>query len=277
MWQKLNITILNSNRHIVTVKSNGKSYKLFQIIFHKDGSIFVDFPYFKDSQWIISECCIPSGNIFPKTISLKELWKVTSHNVKYSHHTDWETHFSQDWKIYTNIRKKSVPLEIVRWHLFTINIQWVKEFTEVTSVKDKNWWDEKRMVVDYEINENFESLKFVWRWYKLSECLDGFESKEWGNTIWPIIWLPINDGKIVQWFMLWNTNYNLETKYFLHLSCEIMPWLNKDLNPLLHFIWWFDQIDVVNNLEATTSFLALSYPIENFQELEKEIWSIDFI
>lgn len=73
---------------------------------------------------------------YPASLSLLDGGKVTGHKVKYSHHPDGRVHFSQDGKIRTVIQKKSIPLSEAEGHLFTVQLQGLKDFGEL-SAKEK--------------------------------------------------------------------------------------------------------------------------------------------
>lgn len=63
------------------------------------------------------------GQQYPTSLSLIDGGKVTSHKVKYSHHPDGRTHFSQDGKIFTKVIKSSASFDEVDGHLFTVQFQ----------------------------------------------------------------------------------------------------------------------------------------------------------
>ena len=81
---------------------------LCQVIFHKkDGSIFVDFPHFRERDGIATVVRLEPGGSPKRTIRLLEEGKVTSHLVKYAHHSDGRVHFSQDGKVRTEIKRQA--------------------------------------------------------------------------------------------------------------------------------------------------------------------------
>ncbi|HAU1639569.1 TPA: hypothetical protein JBJ29_14690 [Legionella pneumophila] len=100
-----------SNSYTITVKSGSEHKKIFKLIFDKrDGSILIPFPYLDITEGILAKVRLNANMTYPTKIDLAETGKVTSHIVKYNHHPDGEAHFSQDGKIKTEIRKKSVIL-----------------------------------------------------------------------------------------------------------------------------------------------------------------------
>ena len=102
--------VILSSKITVTLKHKGTRRKLFQVLFAKDGSVFVNFPYFRHRIGLLAAATIPGDGKAETQVDLKIGGKVASHLVKYSHHPDGRAHFSQDGKIYTAIKRESIPL-----------------------------------------------------------------------------------------------------------------------------------------------------------------------
>ena len=81
-----------AERYVIATRKK-KPNKLFQIIFGKHGSVFVNFPYFENSKGMVSLVKYPSNTRDPIDLSLVDGGKVTSHLVKYSHPPDGEGAF----------------------------------------------------------------------------------------------------------------------------------------------------------------------------------------
>ena len=83
-----------------------------QLMFSKkDGSLFVQFPYFRHQDGIATLVHTRNDGGAARTIRFPDEGKVTSHLVKYSHHPDGRVHFSQDGKVRTEIcRNSEFPL-----------------------------------------------------------------------------------------------------------------------------------------------------------------------
>ena len=117
------LRVFKSKRFVVSVKLRERRYKILQIMFSKrDGSIYINFPYYSDTRGLISLVTYP-GDISTTHLRLEPGGRVTSHLVKYSHHQDGRAHFSQDGKIKTEVKKMSVPLTEINGHFFTVQIQ----------------------------------------------------------------------------------------------------------------------------------------------------------
>ena len=126
-----------TERFIVVIKTAQSRNKVMQIMFSKkDGSVFINFPYYKFSQGLVSLVTF-SGNIkLPTSLNLVPGGKVTSHLVKYSHHPDGRAHFSQDGRVRTKVKKKAIALFKAEGHIFTAQLQGMNDFVATNSKKD---------------------------------------------------------------------------------------------------------------------------------------------
>jgi hypothetical protein len=94
-------------RHRVCISwPDSLGVKVFQVQFDK-GGFFVHFPYHPQSVGALGRFSIPTVG---RGIDITDLGKVTCHRVKYTHHLDGESHFSQDSKIYTVVRNPAHAL-----------------------------------------------------------------------------------------------------------------------------------------------------------------------
>lgn len=133
----MNLPAFISERFVITVETGDDRRKVFQVLFQKsDGSLFVSFRYFKDVAGLLTLVTLNARTKYPTSVSLLDGGKVTGHKVKYSHHPDGRVHFSQDGKVRTVIQKKSIPLSEAEGHLFTVQLQGLKDFSEL-SAKEK--------------------------------------------------------------------------------------------------------------------------------------------
>jgi hypothetical protein len=112
-------------QHRVSVRCGDLDVAICLIGFSKTG-YFVSFPYHPDSQGIASlGALLPTGPTGSQNIDMTENGRVTTHKVKYSHHVDGSTHFSQYGKVVTVIRTKSIPLNQNRSpapHVFSVYV-----------------------------------------------------------------------------------------------------------------------------------------------------------
>lgn len=94
----------------IVVKNFNSLRRVAKVMFNHDGSLYVFFPGFVSTEGIVCRALLRGNQAAQTKFDLTENGHVTSHLVKYSHHPDGEVHFSQDGKVKTVIRRKSVPL-----------------------------------------------------------------------------------------------------------------------------------------------------------------------
>jgi hypothetical protein len=264
-----------SERYVIAVKTASHHNKVFQIIFKKnDGSLFVNFPYYKHSEGIVSLMTWTPENPPPANLSLEPGGKITSHLVKYSHHPNGRAHFSQDGKVFTGIKKQSVPIKEVEGHEFTIQLQGLGSFQKLEPENEISPPSAKRTILKFSFGtEEPEAIKFVGFWYSQQAISKRLTSGVLGK----IMTLNSPNGKVYRAFICSAPPGHADDERILALSCEAVPRLDKDEETALTFIGGFDRPEIVNNLTETTSFLALSYPVVNPDELITKIGSIDFV
>jgi hypothetical protein len=267
-----------SEKYVVIIGVGQNRYKVLQIVFgQKDGSLFVTFPYYQHSEGLVSVATLAGGKGGNKEIKLVPGGKVTSHLVKYSHHPDGMALFSQDGRVLSDVRKKSVPLSESEGHVFTTQFQYLKAFEVADTIKDRNKYDPQRSVIVFGFGgEEPEAIKIVGRWYTLEELLSRIVVNDGKTKIFgPRIHCRTDRGREYAGFLLSPPVGNPMDKFALLLTCEAIPRLDKIGQTCLTFIGGFDPLYIVNNLEVDTKMLALSYPASNYDELRKSIGSID--
>ena len=62
----------------------------------------------------------------------------------------------------------------------------------------------------------------------------------------------------------------------LLLTCENINRLDKQKESALVFIGGFDSPEIAKDFSKDMTFLALSYPASNYEELKRNIGSIDY-
>ena len=247
----------------LTVKLLDCFYRIAKLVFASDGSIYVCFPSFIKTEGIACSARLIGGDNGQKTLDLTENGRVTANLVKYAHHPDGEAHFSQDGKVTTAIRRKSVPLHEQRGHLFTIQVQVIDSFERLDSPKKEQ--------LTFELPNTVRAIKITgWR-YKLSDLslpdgstqsycpksLRGANGVErHGLFVMPPEGAPFSD-------------------VVLFLSIEETARLSEGQTPHLLFLGGFDPPQIAFNHAVSTQFLAFSYPCPDFEQLRERIGSID--
>jgi hypothetical protein len=269
---------LHAERYVVTVKKSKIRHKLLQVIFSKkDGSLFVNFPYFMHSKGLVSLVTIRRNVLPPMNVSLKPGGRVTSHRVKYSHHLDGKAHFSQTGLARSLVRKRSVPLTSAEGHLFTVKMHGIGDFEPVDHQKEKQPASEKRTAINFEAGRvESEAVKIVGRWYSQKALLRRtIVSKYPGKVSGPYVTGITPEGKVYQVALLGPPIGTPTDEYILMLTCEGIPRENTSLKSTLFFIGGFDHETIVDDLRRETTFLVLSYPVDNYEELAQELGTID--
>lgn len=269
--EKAEINRFQSERFVFTVQTESVICKTFQIIFGKsDGSLYVSFPYFDIAQGLVSIGTIPK---FLKStdINLKIGGKVTLKRVKYAHHPDGEVHFSQTGKVSTSIRRRSIPLVHAEGHLFTISLQGLSHFEkDITNTDYQPKLSKTILNFKFE-NEEPSAIKFVARWYKSDTLLN----QSVGHKLGPIMTTETPEGKRSLAFLIGPPEGWPNDKHIMLINCEKIPLLDKDTEASFVFIGGFDPREIHDDISQPSSFLCVSYPISNYEDLIKQIGSID--
>jgi hypothetical protein len=260
---------------VVGVASGNDRRNLIQIGFIKsDGSLFITFPYFVHSHGLLSVVTIPEGQLTGPVYLDKE-GRCTSHRVKYSHHITGDARFSLTCKIRKGeIRRKSVPLRNAAGHLFTVVAQGITEFAAANRPKDRaNLLTPKRTNLTFEVGEPMpEAIRIVGRLYDARKIpLVGEPPDRLGPT------LPLrigDDDKITSGFMIGNP-HDSEDQMLLVVTCHLMTRVNFELQSVMLFMGGFDPPEQATDTCTATSFLAFTYPANNFDELQKLLGTVD--
>lgn len=263
----------SSENLAIAVVTSSAHRKIFQIAFQRrNGTLFVAFPYFRDAPGILSMATLKANQSFPANVDLKDGGKFTSHRVKYSHHPDGNAHFSQDGKIYTQIRRKSVPLGEAVGHLFTVQAQGIDDFEAVQASARQPAANAKRTRINFKFDgPDPAAIKFVGYWYSEPQLLRRF--KRIGNRPWCAMERP--DGTVVHGAIIRNPFLGFSENCYLLLSCEAIPILDKDRYSALTFIGGFDPPHIAFDSNVDLQFLALSYPTESFDSFASAIGTVD--
>jgi len=255
----------SAEKYVVELLIDGKARKICQIIFRKrDGSIFINMPYFSKTNGLISCGTIPNNAIGTK-VDFAENGKITTHRIKYSHHPDGEAHFSQDGHVKTIVRKRSTPLKILNHHLFTIIIKGLEDYEEDINRKKKNVFQLK-----FVIEKLQSSYKIVGRWYDVRHFIDISEIKD----IKPKITAMTPDGEISNGFLIGPPKGWPLWDHVLCLTCKEQK-MESDRESSMIFIGGFQEERNDFGLYPSLSFLCAMYPAMDIEALRRRIGSID--
>ena len=261
-----------AERYVIQVQFGRVIHKLFQIHFRKtDGSMFVAFPYLPyKCDGMLSICTLPRGGE-PADVCMESQGRITSHTVKYVHHPDGEAHFSQDGKIMTAVRKKSIPLADYCGHMFTIQIKGADRFpvqslSRKTRKKRAKWVD---LTLNLEENTPV-AVKFCGFIHPLKQLIKKSMGNLFGFTTSitdcgkkrPAIIISPPDGRPLH-------------NACLCLSYEPLDYLRCPGESCLTFIGGFDPPEITLDHSYETRFLSLAYPITDSDDVRERIGSVD--
>ena len=267
-FQPVNIDAVRSDRVVCVINNGEIRVKVFQILFGKDGSLFITFPYLKNRTGILSSAVIPATGTTTSQVNLQRGGKVTSHLVKYSHHPDGRAHFSQDGKIFTAIKRQSIPLDKQHGHLFSLLIQGLDALSPVNPLKDVSKSAAKKVLLDFPVKPS-PAFKFVGRWFNV----DGLRCSEPTDSIGPIVPTRDEDGLFRAACMVASPYAN--PRHVLLLTCYPIPSLGSEPECFC-FYGGFDPKVAMADPHKEAGFLAFNYPITDADEVRARIGSVDF-
>jgi hypothetical protein len=269
--QAANVTAFRSERIVLTVKRGQSRKKVLQIIFGRDGSLFVNFPYFGHRTGILAAAKIPGNGQRTSEVNFQVGGKIASHLVKYAHHPDGRAHFSQDGKIRTAIKRQSIALDRQQGHIFSVLFQGLDAFDAANDAKDSGV-SAKRTVLTFELpmSADRDAMKIVGRW-SLASALT---FQEPASSIGPIVPTRDPEGQIRNAFLLASRNEHAE--HVLLVTCELIPALNSEPHALV-FYGGFDAREMMDDTTREAGFLGLIYPAADAEALKAAIGTVDWI
>lgn len=264
-YQAQNVDAIRAERIVCTVRAGQVRVKAFQIVFHKDGSFFVSFPYFRHRTGILSASSIPANGSRESQVNLEYGGKVTSHLVKYSHHVDGRAHFSQDGKIFTSIKRQSIALDKQHGHIFSLLIQGL---SALDPAKDE-LQSTKRAAIEFAM-EPPAAIKFVGRWFDVNAMRFSNPTP----TIGPVVPGFNPDGHRTD--QIFTASPYANAHHVLAISCIPMPALGPEPEIFL-FYGGFSSREIMNDPTKEAGFLAFLYPVVDSEKLRERLGSVDFV
>jgi hypothetical protein len=268
-FQAKNVAAIRSNRVVCVVKAGDLRAKVFQVVFGRDGSLFVSFPYFRDRIGILSSTSLPANGAGQQEINLEDGGKVTSHLVKYSHHASGLALFSQSKRIISAVRRQSVALDAQHGHIFSLSIQGLGALDAAHPVKDIAR-SAQRSVVDFEVDPTSNTILFVGRWLDVSRMRCSTPVK----TIGPTIDTLEPDGVTTRAHFIANPEGN--PSHVLAVSCIPIPSLGPQPE-IFVFCGGFDPQEVMRDNSRQGGFLSFIYPVTAAEELRERVGSVDYV
>lgn len=184
-------------------------------------------------------------------------------------------HFSQDRKILTTVRKASVPLSTAEGHIFTIQLQGLKDFERLRPSEINPVLTNKKTILNFRFEGTSpEAVKFVGHWYRKSALIE--RSISFGTTPQFIVEKP--DRSKAVGMLISDPFLHSNDHYYLLIICEAVPMLDRTNYSALTFMGGFDPKEIVFGHDRDTKFLTLSYPAsDTYETLKKQLGSVDYI
>ncbi len=269
---------LRAQRFTIRVALPGTLRKILRLGFAgSDGSVWIAFPYFQQARGVVGVVSHPplTG---PLKVNLGEKGKVTSHLVKYDHHRSGLALFSQTGKVASEIRKQSVPLSVASGHLCTIHVDRLAAFDEDETARPDQWTSgDCAPLSDHTVtfdatNSEFGAMKFVIRCYnkrRLREMVTG-------RTAGPVLNIEGSSlGRTGRGVLLAAPKATPGSATYLVIEGQHIPDFTQPPRPSLVFIGGFDPPEIAGDPTKPTSFLALAYPVDRYEELRTKVGTID--
>lgn len=243
--------------------SSSKEHRILKVLFHRDGSVFVMFPSFKENEGLVGKIRLAAGaqNI---TLSLAKHGKIASHRVKYSHHPDGRAHFSQDGLVRTEIKKQSVSLDREQLHMFTVYAEGLEGF-------DAPRGNDNTPKLVFPIYGGPPGVKIIASWCELRNMGSTDAIRPGSGEI--IIRLP--NGQSKTGWLVGPPRGNPYDRFGLLVTPEEIFSLSSDVGPCLSFLGGFDSRQIALDHSKETSFLVMKYPCTSPEDLRRSIQSID--
>jgi hypothetical protein len=263
-------------RHVFVADAPEGAHKLFQVQFgRRDGSLFIHFPYFRKSHGIASIVRLPAHSQLPAHISLAESGRITAQKVKFTHHRDGEVHFSQDGRVQTVVRKHGIPLATANRHIFTVECRGLSEFQVADKVRDLTSRSPRRSFCAMRFAALPYRLKVVAYYYTTGSLLQRIDGPAEG-VVGPGVALTNPEGEHFDGLILTPPPGSPGSGFALILAVQGFEREAGDTSPPgLLFIGGFDPPSTVRDGAVDTKFLALSYPVDEPEELIRRLGSMD--
>lgn len=247
-----------ASRVTFAVKQENLQKKIFQILFLKDGSLSIDFPYLRQNSAYMAEGNMPLAELTPRlTVGHCGAAHHTLHTVKFTHHMDGNAHFSQDGKVRTIVRRKAVRLDKLSGHLFTIKVQGLSGFKDVAP-RDRRGSKKRRLVI-LETPEPTEGLKVVAMLYPMSAL--GRIIPRPAPVVGPIVPTIGAEGAIARAVLLSWPSEAVDGRVLL-VRIEPSSETDPDRETSLFFVGGFDPENIVFDHAKESGFMFLAAPIK---------------
>jgi hypothetical protein len=253
-------------QHVVVVETPCRTSKVCSIHFHRDGSLFVLFPYFSRTDGFVSVVTRQPGTARLNYLSGAA---ITSHQVKFSHHPDGRVHFSQTGKIRTSVGKQSIPLAKLHGPAFVLRCQGLHAFEALTD-GDRGRKTGRRVVLGAQLSGHVDAVDLIGHWYTKQELL----RRTGERVLGPMVSLRRQDGSTGEGALIGPMPYSPPRDRVILLTCQAARSVPNQDSSLL-FLGGFDAPFSFHEHSAAFSFLMLAYPRGAVEAVHDLLPSVD--
>lgn len=274
MSRPTKLRALRAERFVVRLSTGTEYRKLLTFGFTSDGSFWASVPYFQAGPGLLAELTMEAGVIGPVDLSLADVGKVTINRVKYSHHRSGEALFSLTGKVRTLIRRQSVPLSTIDGHLLSIQLQGFDGFEEDNERRPDESWetDHRRRTVTFgPPPPGTQAIKIVLH----CSAKRLLKKRVRGSALGPWTQMQDRGGRLKKGLLLSGSKGTQGGSTFLFLTLEPIPALSDRPTTTFSLVGGFDPPKVSEDPAKPTSFLAMIYPADRYDELLGSIGSLD--
>lgn len=237
---------------VLAVTPLGK-FKLFRIIFGKDGSIYLPFPYLDTKRGQLSEVD-PAIEPDPKTINLKRNGVEVTEDVKFSHHTSGIVQFSKTGGQDLLPRRQSFRLDGPIGKVFDLHVYWLHGFDQVKPKKARGTF-----LLPFQLLDRHPTSLHVWaEWRRKKDITDNLEPG--GTWLGPgVSAIARQSGKEVRFLLLGQPSSRPLRDHVLMLSVEEVVHADGADVPTMIFLGGYDHHE--GAAPASQKMLAFMYPV----------------
>lgn len=277
LGQHENLTYWSAKECVIGLATPLSWLYVCHIRFHrKDGSILVQWPYFRDRSGVATVVRLEADGSSRRTIRFIDEGKVTSHLVKYSHHPDGHVHFSQDGKVRTEIRRAAdFPLDGPIGKLFELHA-----FRPAAGFLPLNRANMKKgrphLLFNYS-NSIPIAVKITGTWRRKVEIANW--SRPARSRLGPRAQLhSVATGMSVSAFFVGQADSYPLQDHLLVVSCETVKAPTGIEDATLLFLCGADADEVARPGDPAppSEYLAAMYPVQDREGLERVIGTIDY-
>ena len=236
--------------YAVTLKGR---YKLFRILFGKDGSIYIPFPYLDTKRGVLS-AVDPAIQPNPKKLDLKRDGVVVTEDVKFSHHTSGIVQFSKSGGQDLLPRRRSFRLDGPIGRIFDLHVYWMHGFKQLALKKNK-----RTLLLPFDLRDKERtSLRISGEWRRKRDIVDNLEPG--GRWLGPrVSAVERKTGRERHFLLLGQPSSRPLIDHVLMLSAEDVQHADGAVSPTMIFMGGWDHHE--GTPPATPKMLSFMYPV----------------